>query len=134
MSSVSTSRTRATPTSPGSSRLRNRDVGSPAARRRAGRRLADGRDRIAPRRWPRRHEILLAGLAAKAAALGAGALGSSISISGGGSTAFALTDGDEVAAAVTRAMIAAYAGNRIDATGRAACVEQRGARIVEATP
>ena len=85
-------------------------------------------DRIAePARAP-----LLPGFAeAKAAALAAGALGSSIS--GSGPTAFALTRGREAGGRVAAAMIAAYAaaGQRSDA--RVAGVDRVGARLVEST-
>jgi len=85
-------------------------------------------DRIAE---PARAPLLPGFRAAKAAALAAGALGSSIS--GGGPSAFALVDGDATAGAVMDAMVAAYADRGIDATGRIARVDERGARIEEAT-
>lgn len=81
-------------------------------------------DRIAePARAP-----LLPGFAlAKRAALAAGALG--CSISGAGPTAFALTDGDTVGAAVAEAMVAAYGQAGISARARVARVDLRGVRI-----
>ncbi len=83
-------------------------------------------DRIAePARTP-----LLRGFAdAKRAALEHGALG--CSISGGGPSSFALTDGDDSAASVMRAMVAAYTASGIDAVGRVAQIDERGARVEE---
>jgi homoserine kinase len=81
-------------------------------------------DRIAE---PARAPLLPGFNAAKAAAHDAGALGSSIS--GGGPTAFALTDGDESAHAVMSAMLAAYESHGIAATGRIARVDEQGARV-----
>lgn len=86
-------------------------------------------DRIAE---PARAPLLPGFAAAKAAALSAGALGSSIS--GGGPSAFALTDGDDAALEVMRAMVAAYAGSGLVATGRVARIDERGARTEEAHP
>lgn len=82
-------------------------------------------DRIAePARTP-----LLPGFArAKAAALNAGALGASIA--GGGPSSFAMTDGDAIATPVLAAMLDAYAASGIQATGRIARVDDRGARIM----
>jgi homoserine kinase len=71
---------------------------------------------------------LLPGFAdAKRAALGAGALG--CSISGAGPTSFALVDDDGVGAAVAATMIAAYAANGVAATARVASVDLHGARV-----
>jgi homoserine kinase len=84
-------------------------------------------DRIAE---PARAPLLPGFSAAKAAALSAGALGSSIS--GGGPSAFALVDGDQSASDVMVAMIAAYEGSGVAATGRVAQIDERGARIEEA--
>ena len=84
-------------------------------------------DRIAE---PARATLLPGFLDAKAAALASGALGSSIS--GGGPSSFALTDGDASASAVMAAMIAAYETNGVSATGRIARIDGRGARIEEA--
>lgn len=83
-------------------------------------------DRIAE---PARAPLLPGFAAAKAAALSAGALGSSIS--GGGPSAFALVDGDEVAVAVMQAMIAAYQAHGVAATGRVARIDEHGARLEE---
>jgi homoserine kinase len=65
----------------------------------------------------------------KRAALDAGALG--CSISGAGPSIFALTDGDAAAETALRAMLAAFAANGVEADGRVASVDERGARIVE---
>jgi homoserine kinase len=81
-------------------------------------------DRIAE---PARARLLPGFAAAKAAALSAGALGSSIS--GGGPSAFALVDGDQSATKVMDAMIEAYRAHGVTATGRIAHVDERGARI-----
>jgi homoserine kinase len=85
-------------------------------------------DRIAE---PARTPLLPGFAAAKAAALSAGALGSSIS--GGGPSAFALVDGDDNSTTVMRAMIDAYQAHGVTATGRVARIDLRGARI-EAAP
>jgi homoserine kinase len=79
-------------------------------------------DRIAePARAP-----LLPGFAqAKSAALDAGALG--CSIAGGGPSSFALVGGTPTAEIVLRAMISAYADEGLQATGRVAEVDERGA-------
>lgn len=79
-------------------------------------------DRIAePARAP-----LLPGFGrAKAAALETGALG--CSIAGGGPSSFALVDGSLTAEAVLVAMLAAYADEGLEATGRVAEVDERGA-------
>lgn len=81
-------------------------------------------DRIAE---PARAPLLPGFVAAKAAALAAGALGSSIS--GGGPTAFALVDGDATATLVMDAMLRAYESHGIAATGRIARIDEQGARI-----
>ncbi|HZP68202.1 MAG TPA: homoserine kinase, partial [Rudaea sp.] len=72
-------------------------------------------DRIAE---PARAQLLPGFTAAKEAAINAGALG--CSISGGGPSAFALTDDDRTAEAVCAAMIDAYARHGLDADGRVA--------------
>jgi homoserine kinase len=77
---------------------------------------------------PVRAPLLPGFSAAKAAALQAGALGASIA--GSGPTAFALAQGDEVAARVAAAMTAAYAAKGITCTTRVAQVDQEGARVV----
>ncbi|MEO5798562.1 MAG: homoserine kinase [Gemmatimonadales bacterium] len=81
-------------------------------------------DRIAE---PARAPLLPGFLAAKDAALSAGALG--CSISGAGPTAFALVDGDATGAAVASAMLAAYAGAGVTATVRVTTVDNDGARV-----
>jgi homoserine kinase len=85
-------------------------------------------DRIAE---PARTGLLPGFAEAKAAALAAGALGSSIS--GSGPTAFALTRGRAAGERVAVAMMAAYtaAGQRSEA--RVAPVDQVGARLIEST-
>ena len=85
-------------------------------------------DRIAE---PARAGLLPGFREAKAAALAAGALGSSIS--GSGPTAFALTRGTDAGERVAAAMIAAYAaaGQRSDA--RVTDVDRIGARLIETT-
>ena len=80
-------------------------------------------DRIAE---PARAPHLPGFLAAKAAALAAGALGSSIS--GAGPTAFALVDGDAAARLVADAMVAAYRDEGVAATTRIARIDVQGAR------
>lgn len=76
---------------------------------------------------------LLPGFAqAKAAALDAGALG--CSIAGGGPSAFALTEGNEIAERVRDAMLAAYEANGMRATARIADIDDRGARIEVGKP
>lgn len=80
-------------------------------------------DRIAE---PARAALLPGFLAAKAAAIHAGALG--CSISGAGPTAFALTDGDAAAERVAEAMTAAYAAANMPTTRRIATVDLEGAR------
>jgi homoserine kinase len=84
-------------------------------------------DRIAE---PARTPLLPGFAAAKAAALAAGALGSSIS--GGGPSSFALVDGDTGATAVMDAMTAAYQTHGVTTTGRIAQIDEVGARIEEA--
>ena len=82
-------------------------------------------DRIAePVRAP-----LLPGFAeAKAAALGAGALG--CSISGAGPTSFAFAPNDTTAADIAAAMRTAYASRGINATSRVERIDDRGARLL----
>ena len=80
-------------------------------------------DRIAE---PARAARLPGFLAAKSAALGAGALGASIS--GAGPSAFALVDGEEAGRVVAAAMVAAYRREGVDATARVAAIDERGAR------
>jgi len=81
-------------------------------------------DRIAE---PARAILLPGFLAAKRAALDAGALG--CSISGAGPTAFALVDSPAVGAAVAERMIAAYAAGGLHATVRVASVDLTGAVV-----
>ncbi len=81
-------------------------------------------DRIAE---PARAPLLPGFREAKAAALGAGALGASIS--GAGPTAFALCDGEEAAARVAAAMHEAYASARVTARVRVARIDTDGTRI-----
>lgn len=81
-------------------------------------------DRIAE---PARASLLPGFREAKAAALGAGALGSSIS--GSGPTAFALVAGEEIAHAVATAMAGAYRGQGVDCALRIARVDRQGARV-----
>jgi homoserine kinase len=81
-------------------------------------------DRIAE---PARAPLLPGFVAAKHAALDAGALG--CSISGGGPSAFALADGDAGAETILRAMLAAYEENGMHATGRVTRVDSVGARV-----
>jgi homoserine kinase len=85
-------------------------------------------DRIAePVRAP-----LLPGFAeAKAAALAAGALGSSIS--GSGPTAFALTRGPAAGERVAAAMVRGYLSRGIHSEWRVAQVDRIGARLIEET-
>jgi homoserine kinase len=85
-------------------------------------------DRIAE---PVRASLLPGFTEAKAAALAAGALGSSIS--GSGPTAFALTRGPAVGARVAQAMITAYAKAGHRAASRVAPVDRVGARLIERT-
>lgn len=81
-------------------------------------------DRIAE---PARASLLPGFVDAKRAALEAGALG--CSIAGGGPTSFAMTDGDASARDVLSAMLDAYARLGVNATGRVAQVDDRGARL-----
>ena len=81
-------------------------------------------DRIAE---PARAPLLPGFVEAKRAALDAGALG--CSISGGGPSAFAFTDSDLSARAVLAAMVAAYRGFGVEASGRIAMVDEQGARV-----
>jgi homoserine kinase len=83
-------------------------------------------DRIAE---PVRASLLPGFAEAKAAALAAGASGSSIS--GSGPTAFALARGPEAARRVADAMMAAYAVTGQRATARIAPVDRVGARLIE---
>lgn len=76
---------------------------------------------------PARASLLPGFVQAKSAALDAGALG--CSIAGGGPSSFALTDGDDDASVVLDAMLAAYRANGVNATGRIAQIDARGARI-----
>lgn len=85
-------------------------------------------DRIAE---PARAGLLPGFAEAKAAALAAGALGSSIS--GSGPTTFALTRGREIGGRVAAAMIAAYAGAGQRSDARVAPVDRVGARLIEST-
>jgi homoserine kinase len=83
-------------------------------------------DRIAE---PARAPLLPGFLAAKSAALGAGALG--CSISGGGPSSFALVNGDASGLDVLTAMLSAYAASGIAATGRIAQIDNEGTRVEE---
>jgi homoserine kinase len=85
-------------------------------------------DRIAE---PARAGLLPGFVEAKAAALAAGALGSSIS--GSGPTAFALARGVESAERVAAAMLAAYAERGLRSEVRVGPVDRVGARVVEDT-
>lgn len=85
-------------------------------------------DRIAE---PARAGLLPGFAEAKAAALAAGALGSSIS--GSGPTAFALARGAAVAERVAAAMRAAYAERGHASDVRVGAVDRAGARVVEDT-
>jgi homoserine kinase len=78
---------------------------------------------------PARERLVPGFRAVKAAALDAGALGSSLS--GAGPSLFAWCDGDAVAARVREAMIAAFADQGIEAEGWTSPVDSPGARIVE---
>ena len=81
-------------------------------------------DRIAE---PVRAPLLPGFVAAKRAALAAGALGASIS--GAGPTMFALVDGDAMGAQVAAAMRDAYANEGIDCAVRVARIDEEGARV-----
>ena len=85
-------------------------------------------DRIAE---PARAPLIPAFHDVKGAALDAGALG--CSISGGGPTIFALAEGDAAAHVALRAMLDAFAASGVNADGRVASVDERGARLVEAS-
>lgn len=85
-------------------------------------------DRIAE---PARAGLLPGFAEAKAAALAAGALGSSIS--GSGPTVFALTRGADIAERVGAAMREAYAAKRLVAEVIVGRVDRAGARVVEDT-
>lgn len=76
---------------------------------------------------PARAALLPGFIAAKAAALAAGALG--CSISGSGPTAFALADDDAHAAAIGAAMQTAYASAGVEAITRCERVSVQGARV-----
>jgi homoserine kinase len=76
---------------------------------------------------PARAPLLPGFVAAKSAALDAGALGASIS--GGGPSAFALADGDDAADRVCRAMLDAYRASGVEASGRIARIDDAGARV-----
>jgi homoserine kinase len=82
-------------------------------------------DRIAE---PARAALLPGFAEAKAAALAAGALGSSIS--GSGPTAFALARGERDAERIAAAMVAAYASKGMPSAARVARVDREGARVV----
>ena len=86
-------------------------------------------DRIAE---PARAPLLPGFTEAKAAALNAGALG--CSISGGGPSAFALSDNDVVAQRIGEAMVAAYARAGLSASARVATIDCVGARVEDLTP
>jgi homoserine kinase len=83
-------------------------------------------DRIAE---PARARLLPGFAEAKAAALGAGALGSSIS--GSGPTSFALTRGHAAGERVAAAMVAAYAAAGFRSEARVAGVDRAGARLLD---
>jgi homoserine kinase len=83
-------------------------------------------DRIAE---PARAPLLPGFLAAKQAALKAGALG--CSISGSGPSAFALVRGSETGSAVGRAMIEAYAACGVPSEARVAEIDRQGARLIQ---
>lgn len=86
-------------------------------------------DRIAE---PARAPLLPGFIEAKAAALSAGALG--CSISGGGPSAFALSDNDATAQRIGNAMVAAYARAGLSASARVATIDSVGARVEDLTP
>jgi homoserine kinase len=85
-------------------------------------------DRIAE---PVRAPLLPGFLEAKAAALDAGALGSSIS--GSGPTAFALTRGQAAGERVAAAMVTGYLTRGIHSEARVAQVDRIGARLIDET-
>jgi homoserine kinase len=84
-------------------------------------------DRIAE---PARAPLLPGFVAAKQAALAAGALG--CSISGSGPTAFAFAADDAAGRRIADAMIAAYLGEGVTATARVTEVSRTGAVVLEA--
>jgi homoserine kinase len=84
-------------------------------------------DRIAE---PARAPLLPGFVAAKAAALAAGALG--CSISGSGPTAFALVADEEAGARVAKVMSEAYRAAGLACTARVAAVDRTGARVERA--
>jgi homoserine kinase len=77
---------------------------------------------------PARAPLLPGFVEAKAAALGAGALG--CSISGAGPTSFAFAPNDDAATSIGAAMCAAYYARGVAASSRVARIDERGARIV----
>lgn len=77
---------------------------------------------------PARAPLLPGFVEAKAAALGAGALG--CSISGAGPTSFAFAPNDAAAESIAAAMIAAYGSRGVTAISRVARIDERGARLV----
>lgn len=77
---------------------------------------------------PARAPLLPGFAAAKAAALGAGALG--CSISGAGPSSFAFAEDDASAEEIARAMVEAYETNGVSARSRIARIDERGARVV----
>ncbi len=83
-------------------------------------------DRIAE---PARAPLLRGFLAAKRAALEAGALG--CSISGSGPTAFAFAESEAQGSAIGRAMQAAYEAAEVPASWRVTRVSERGATVLE---
>lgn len=82
-------------------------------------------DRIAE---PVRSALLPGFIAAKRAAIDAGALG--CSISGAGPTSFAITTADATGPAIADAMVAAYATAGIPASARVAAVDRQGAIVL----
>jgi homoserine kinase len=84
-------------------------------------------DRIAE---PARSKLLPGFQEAKSAALGAGALG--CSISGAGPSAFAFAASEESGRGIADAMVAAYRGRGIAASARVSSIDARGARVLEA--
>ena len=85
-------------------------------------------DRIAE---PARAALLPGFREAKAAALAAGALGSSIS--GSGPTTFALARGEAAATRIADAMVAAYGARGKRCEARIGRVDREGARVIEST-
>lgn len=77
---------------------------------------------------PARAPLLPGFLAAKAAAVEAGALG--CSISGAGPSAFAFAPDDAAAEAIARAMAGAYERAGVTATWRTAGIDETGARLI----